>query len=506
MLAKIDYTTRLEEKERTVVATLVAEFPAEPLSEVLQNLLSHAPESFSDQRLGLVAKAIHELLMDGKPIHAASAQDWLSTRGKLDAVGGANFVLSLGANAAPLAIAEYEAEAVWKEYRKRKVKSVLADALETAETKPDQIAAIADGVVTSLNDLARDGDSKSRRFTIRKPDEILGMQFDESDRILGEQLLMKGQCLTICGQGGTGKSRLLLQSAVACITSRKLVGFQTRGEGLRWLILQAENSNRRLQFDLSNLRNWVGEEDWRRVNAQLFIHTLETDNDGFLNLDDPDTFSRASNVVREFEPDIIGFDTLYNFGIGDLNKDQDMRDTLTAISRLIRQGNPERAGVVLHHATTGKAGAAKATGFDRASFGRNSKVLHAWTRAQINLAPGSREDNDVLVVGCGKSNDGRMFEPFAIRMNPKTMIYEVDPGFDLSAWESEVTGTRPATPRLTDEIVWQCCEGSMPKVKLVKALMGETGCGRSAAYDGIERAERSKRIHFTPTTKNYVRT
>jgi len=35
-------------------------------------------------------------------------------------------------------------------------------------------------------------------------------------------------------------------------------------------------------------------------------------------------------------------------------------------------------------------------------YGRNSKVLHAWTRGQINLAPMSEDNNDVLALSCGK--------------------------------------------------------------------------------------------------------
>jgi len=274
------------------------------------------------------------------------------------------------------------------------------------------------------------------------------------------RLLAKGQVLTICGQGETGKSRMLLQLAVACITGQKFVGFETRGESLRWLILQAENSNTRLQFDLSHLQCRVGDQPWKRVNDQLAIHTLETDADGFLNLDSPEIRRRIADAIQRGEPDIIGFDSLYNFAIGDLNKDEDMRGTLMEISRLIRQGNPERAGVVLHHATTGKAGAAKATGFDRASFGRNSKVLHAWTRGQINLAPGSPDNNDVLVVSCGKASNGRMFEPFALRLNSESMVYEVEPDFDLRAWVSEITG-RNAEMIVTVERVAELCRGKM---------------------------------------------
>ena len=93
-----------------------------------------------------------------------------------------------------------------------------------------------------------------RKLSLRSPDAILGMKFDDSDRILGDRLLAKGQNATLCGPSSVGKSRLALQLAAASITGRQFVTFETRGANLKWLFIQAENSNRRLQFDLAKLR------------------------------------------------------------------------------------------------------------------------------------------------------------------------------------------------------------------------------------------------------------
>jgi hypothetical protein len=71
---------------------------------------------------------------------------------------------------------------------------------------------------------------------------------------------------------------------------------------------------------------------------------------------------------------------------------------------------------------------------DRASFGRNSKVLHAWTRGQINIAS-ANEDNSILVIACGKNNNGREFQKFAVRRDPETLIFHPFPEFDIAAWE-----------------------------------------------------------------------
>lgn len=278
------------------------------------------------------------------------------------------------------------------------------------------------------------------KLTLRKPDEILAMQFDDSDIILGDRLFAKGQSLVIAGQGGLGKSRLLLQFAACVISGRKFLAFDTAGSGLRWLILQVQNSNRRLKDDLARIKAWLGAADWRRFNEQVIIHTLENDQDGFVSLDSLDNQAAIQAVIQETEPDIICADPLDEFGVGDLNKDADMKATLTALSRLCRRGNPQRGIVVLHHAVTGRGGAAKATGYDRASFARNSKTLLAWTRGQFNLASVDEDNYDRLIVACGKCSNGREFQPLAIRLNPDTMLYECDSSVNVKAWATDMNG------------------------------------------------------------------
>jgi hypothetical protein len=60
----------------------------------------------------------------------------------------------------------------------------------------------------------------------------------------------------------------------------------------------------------------------------------------------------------------------------------------------------------------------------------------------INIAPGSPNNNDTLVIGCGRVADGKEFAPFAVRRNAETGIYEALPGFDFEAWEREISTRR----------------------------------------------------------------
>jgi hypothetical protein len=350
-------------------------------------------------------------------------------------------------------------------------------------------------------------ESKQRILTLRSPDELLAMQFDDSDVILGDRLLAKGQPLVIAAQGGTGKSRLALQIVAAIVTGRKCLAFETGGSEMRWLILQTENSNRRLQQDLARIKTWLG-DDWPRFAEQVVFHTVENDDDGFVSLDSLENQVAIQRAIESANPHGIVIDPLNDFAAGDLNKDADMRATLQTLARLCRRSNPDRAIVVLHHSLTGKAGAARATGHDRASFARNSKTLHAWTRGQINLAPVDADNNDRLIVACGKCSNGKEFPAFGVRMNSE-MIYECDPTIDVSAWQSEMCGkseTPDLSPDMVAGIVAELCKagGAPKKPQIVKGLRAETGCASSGAYKAIERAEHAKKIHYIKATKTYV--
>ena len=307
------------------------------------------------------------------------------------------------------------------------------------------LLADAQEAVSSLARIALE--SEREPFTVRSMAELCEQTLPENDNILGDRLLAQGQSLTLLGAGGIGKSRLLLQLAACTIAGRPFFGLPTHAPGTRWLILQAENSNRRLQADAGGLRTWLG-ADWPGVAERLFIHTLENTGDAFVSLDSPETCNRVASLIEKLAPDVVCFDPLNCFGLGDLNNDGDMRHTCQAISRICQQSGPNghsRAIVVLHHALTGRVGAARATGFDRSSFGRNSKLLHAWTRGQINIAPQGPNDNARLVVSCGKCSNGEEFAPFGIRLNRELMIYEPDPQFNLNDWEAGVQEGLPAS-------------------------------------------------------------
>src|SRR5262249_1149255 len=147
-----------------------------------------------------------------------------------------------------------------------------------------------------------------------------------------------------------------------------------QGRDLRFLFLQTENSCRRLNSDIKRMLSGFTPEEQECVRAGVFFHTLEDDDDGFLALDSENR-QRIEDKITQTGADAVVWDPLRDFSLDDLNSDKFMGETVREILHLTKRGNPKCLPLLIHHAATGRAGVQKTTGWDRSSFGRNSKVL-----------------------------------------------------------------------------------------------------------------------------------
>ena len=351
----------------------------------------------------------------------------------------------------------------------------------TPESPPLPPVGAAESVPSAKRNTTPNGATEKKPLTVRSIAEIMAYEPDENDLILADGYLCKEERTVWLGQGGLGKSRLSIQMAICCVLGRDFLGVETRGQGLRWLFLQTENGMRRLKSDLEHMRRAYTDAEWKLVEEHVFFHTLEGDEDGIILLNDPDHFARAEELILRVKADVIVVDPLRDSHGGDLNGDQEMTLATRNLARLAKVGGrADRGLLVLHHARTGKAGASSTTGFDRSSFGRNSKVLQGWTRAQVNLAPGSADNNDVLVVASGKNNNFPEFKPFAIELDKRTMRYEVKHGFDMEAWQAEITGSKKGMkPAGEAEILKVLTDagGRLEKKALIERAKVKTGRG-----------------------------
>lgn len=281
-------------------------------------------------------------------------------------------------------------------------------------------------------------------------DEILAYQPDPANQIWPGGILTAGDAAAIVGAPGVGKSRLALQAAVCTILGRPFLGWETRGQGKRWLFLQTENNGERLKYDLQRMTALMSMTERQRLGECLRVLKIDTMEFGSICMvtGHPDR-ERIEKTLEEWKPDIVVVDPLRDAGRGDPNKDEMMMETCQSISEVIKRGAPQRVPLIIHHGRTGAVEAAKVWGDDAASFGRNSKVLYGWLRSQINVAAAGVDHPDVVIVGCGKCSNGRKWEPFAARLCERTMHYLrlSKEEFDLEEWAGEMGGGVRRKPR-----------------------------------------------------------
>ena len=316
---------------------------------------------------------------------------------------------------------------------------------------------------------------------------------------IGDGLFAKKQAMSLLGPGGVGKSRLTTQFAISTCLGRSFLGLPVSCDGLKWLIIQAENSNRRLQADLNKHLTVFTSGDKARIKECLHFHTLEHERDDRLRLSDGKNAQAIARTISQYRPDVVVFDPLNAFGKGNLNTDDGMESTVAELTRICRIENPDTAIVIVHHTLTGKEGFKKAVGPDRGSYGRGSKALNSKMRGQINIAPGDPDDTRKIMIACGKNSNGMEFEPFGAILNIDTMLYDPDPTFSLALWKQLMCGAAEAKHRLTSADVAEFVRDlPLKKKALVQAIIEDTGCKKSTAYNAITLAE-TKTILMTET-------
>jgi hypothetical protein len=348
---------------------------------------------------------------------------------------------------------------------------------------------------------AKPAPAAATTLPLLKLSEILAYEPDPRDEIWPGGILSAGDATCLVGAPGVGKSRLALQGAICTILGRPFLGWETKGEGLKWLFLQTENSTRRLKADLGAMTSHLTIAEREQIDTCLRILNVSALEFGSVCMVDghPDR-PRILDGLAAYAPDIVPIDPLRDAGSGDPNKDADMTETCKAIGTTLRASNPRRVPFVIHHGRTGAAEASRVYGDDSASFARNSKVLYGWLRSQINIAAAGADWPGVIIVGCGKNSNGPKWEPFAAELDPFTMTYHRLESFDLAKWAEKMAGIKKAgprsvnlpTPQAVASVIVQAGGEVMGAVNasegLVKRLQREYGVTRLDAQSAIEAA------------------
>jgi hypothetical protein len=230
-----------------------------------------------------------------------------------------------------------------------------------------------------------------------------------------------------------------------------------------------------------------------------------------LTLADDMAVSRMKAALFYHKPDIVVFDPLTEFFEGESENDAvAMRDSYRKLRGIARAGKPDAACLIAHHSKVGKAAVAGGLGWDRGAYGRGSKALYSSVRAQINVIPASADDPDILILACGKNNNGRHFDRRAVRHDVNSRSYVVDHDFDFELWEAEVSSTkRTPTPgggglaTRKKAVSKELESGQKNYTHLYTQILKQCGCSESTAKSTIKTMRAMEEINCDEKTGLY---
>jgi hypothetical protein len=332
-------------------------------------------------------------------------------------------------------------------------------------------------------------------LTIWKPSQILEYNPPKNINILGNGYLIKGEFTTLLGPGGIGKSRLSLQMALCQITGREWCGIPMSNEPLRWLFIGNENSIYRLKDDLLKMLSQHSKEERELIDEYLAIQVPNTIEDSFLSLESQSAQERIKLTLGKYDPQCVVFDPLISLQIGDESDTKDMKRTVKTIMRIVKSHNMDCAVLIVHHSRTGSENIKQGANlYDSGNFGRGSKVLFSACRCQINLMPGDKEDQNKLVLACGKANNAPHFKMRGLEYDPITGLYSVDGTFDLNDWINDVDGKRSNKAATINDVMEAIRAGNHKTSEITEFVIDITGASLRTVRDRIRDAVKADKI------------
>jgi len=235
-----------------------------------------------------------------------------------------------------------------------------------------------------------------------KWEELLNFK-EEADptTLLGKRWICRGGSALWVGSSGLGKSVLCLQAAITWAVGRSFFGITPKGDGLRSLIVQAEN-------DLGDVAEaaagvvramQLSPEEMAMVITNVHI-VRDCTSTGEVFVD------RARRLAEKYRPDLFWADPLLAFIGGDLSSQE------TAGGFLRNRLNPlalasQFSWMLIHHTPKPTRDGTGYTGHDKAYSGFGSSELTNWARAVVTLAPAGQDEEGTDIYRLEVSKRGK---------------------------------------------------------------------------------------------------
>jgi len=212
---------------------------------------------------------------------------------------------------------------------------------------------------------------------------------EDPTQLLGKRWICRGGSALWVGSSGLGKSVLCLQAAITWATAEAFFGINPHGNGLRSLIIQAENDEGDVAESVQGVFRAMNltekQKDIVKANV-IIVRDCTSTGEKFVD--------RVRRLVEKYKPDLVWVDPLLAFIGGDLSSQE------TASEFLRKMLNPLSlsagfAWMLIHHTPKPVKEGNGYQGADKAYSGFGSSELTNWARSVLTLAP------------CGEDADGK---------------------------------------------------------------------------------------------------
>lgn len=468
--------------ERALIGALLQDGAAYPVA-VSAGVVD---ESFTDAGCRDAWVAVRRLHENGKPVDPLTVSELM--RGDQ----GEN-LLTLGEwmDDCPTAVnaGSYAAQ-VAVAHRRERLRTAARLAVETLGRGGD-VSVVAEQLKAAGEAVgAATDESVPRPYAVRSWGEIARMHLPPPEIVWGGCAL--GGSWAFFGIGGLGKSRLALNVARNQVLGLPFAGLPTAPRPLRHMMMGSENSIHRLQYDIRKMNGELTAEEVAKLEHHIQLATLEGEEDTDISLT-PANVERWRLTLEGWPPDVLWADPWGDLLDGDANSDDVARAAISVLRRLLRRVNKDAGLGILAHSRTGANNIAQAVGYDAANFGKGSKALYSKSRCVWNIAPGDESESPPLVMVHAKHNDTPGEKPFAVRLDPDTMTYHRDDGFDLEQWQADLSararGKRGPKkgPAMTEEQAVEALGDKVGTTAEVIQILRDKGATKDNATDLVKR-------------------
>ena len=219
-----------------------------------------------------------------------------------------------------------------------------------------------------------------------KWDDLLNFkETEDPTQLLGKRWICRGGSALWVGSSGLGKSVLCMQAAITWAIAESFFGINPHGEGLKSLIIQAENDEGDVAESIQGVFKAMNLTDKQKelVMARVtIVRDCTSTGEKFVD--------RVRRLVEKHKPDLVWIDPLLAFIGGDLSS----QETASAFLRNMLNPLSLSAGfawMLIHHTPKPIREGNGYQGADKAYSGFGSSELTNWARSVLTLAP-SGED------------------------------------------------------------------------------------------------------------------